>query len=136
MNKQQIIVGLGLIALGYFIFKEDEDEQFLEGGVGDETEEEDLDPEELKKGIKVELEHTKNKKIAKEIATDHLTEDGKYYTKLAKIHKNPSKSRKEIWNKIKKSSTKYDLIPSKMNKKSNKLISSIFKERETKRKKK
>ena len=40
---------------------------------------------ELKKGIKVEKEHTADIKIAKEIAMDHLVEDPKYYTKLAGI---------------------------------------------------
>lgn len=34
---------------------------------------------ELQKGIKVELEHTKDENIAKEIAKDHLSEDPKYY---------------------------------------------------------
>ncbi len=36
----------------------------------------------LDKGIKVELEHTNDKKVAKEIALDHLKEDPNYYTKL------------------------------------------------------
>jgi hypothetical protein len=39
----------------------------------------------LEKGIKVEMEHTKDKSKAKEIAMDHLYEDPKYYTKLKKI---------------------------------------------------
>jgi len=42
----------------------------------------------LKKGIKVEMEHTTDKNIAREIATDHLWEDLDYYDKLAKIEKN------------------------------------------------
>jgi hypothetical protein len=40
---------------------------------------------ELVKGIKVEMEHTSDKKEAAKIAMDHLYEDPKYYTKLAKI---------------------------------------------------
>jgi hypothetical protein len=40
---------------------------------------------EMVKGIRVEMEHTKNIKIAMEIAKDHLYEDPKYYTKLKKI---------------------------------------------------
>lgn len=40
---------------------------------------------ELIKGIKVEMEHTKDKKIAMEITMDHLYEDPKYYNKLKKI---------------------------------------------------
>ena len=39
---------------------------------------------ELKKGIKVKQEHTSNIKAATRIALDHLFEDPKYYTKLAK----------------------------------------------------
>lgn len=45
----------------------------------------------LKKGTKVEMEHTDDKKIAKEIAMDHLTEDPNYYNKLAKIHREGEK---------------------------------------------
>lgn len=41
----------------------------------------------LNKGIKVEMEHTTDKKKAKEIAMDHLFEDPKYYNKLQKIEK-------------------------------------------------
>jgi hypothetical protein len=39
------------------------------------------------KGIKVEMEHTNNKRIAREIAKDHLYEDIYYYKKLSKIEK-------------------------------------------------
>lgn len=39
----------------------------------------------LDKGVKVELEHTKDKSVAREIALDHLAEDPKYYDKLAKV---------------------------------------------------
>jgi hypothetical protein len=38
----------------------------------------------LDKGIKVELEHTSDRKVAREIALDHLGEDPHYYNKLAK----------------------------------------------------
>ena len=41
---------------------------------------------ELAKGIEVELEHTSDPKIAKEIALDHLFEDPRYYTRLAKAN--------------------------------------------------
>jgi len=40
---------------------------------------------ELKKGIKVEMEHTSKHSVAKEIALDHLNEDLHYYEKLAKV---------------------------------------------------
>jgi pyrimidine deaminase RibD-like protein len=39
----------------------------------------------LDKGIKVELEHTKDRSIAREIALDHINEDPHYYNKLAKV---------------------------------------------------
>ena len=42
----------------------------------------DVDKEELKKGIKVEKEHTTDTKTATKIALAHLGEDPKYYTKL------------------------------------------------------
>lgn len=59
-------------------FKED----VLSGGKGDKTQLKDIDRKELAMGIKTESEHTKDKKLAKEIAIDHLTEDPHYYTKL------------------------------------------------------
>jgi hypothetical protein len=39
------------------------------------------------KGMRVEMEHTSNKMIAREIAKDHLYEDIFYYEKLSKIEK-------------------------------------------------
>jgi len=44
-----------------------------------------VNPDELRKGIEVEKEHTDNPKIALKIALDHLKEDPKYYTKLATL---------------------------------------------------
>lgn len=43
-----------------------------------------VDPSELKKGIKTEMEHTNDPKKAKQIALDHLSEDPHYYSKLTK----------------------------------------------------
>lgn len=43
------------------------------------------DPEELKKGIEVEMEHTTIPAIARRIALDHLSEMKDYYTRLAKM---------------------------------------------------
>lgn len=42
----------------------------------------------LKKGIKVEMEHSKDRASAKEIAMDHLWERPDYYDRLEKIEKN------------------------------------------------
>ena len=41
--------------------------------------------DQLSKGIKIEMEHTKLYDVAKEIALDHLKEDPNYYTKLSKV---------------------------------------------------
>ena len=46
-----------------------------------------FDQNELRMGIKVEMEHTDNKAIAKEVAKDHLVECKSYYTRLAKMEK-------------------------------------------------
>lgn len=54
----------------------------LQGGKGDDTDPKGLDQEELQVGIAVEMEHTSDEEVASEIATDHLTEDPKYYSKL------------------------------------------------------
>lgn len=49
----------------------------------------EVDEEELQKGIKVEMEHTNSPAIARRIALDHLSEKGgtKYYTELEKMEK-------------------------------------------------
>ena len=39
----------------------------------------------IKVGTKVEMEHTKSKELAREIALDHIWEDAKYYIKLKKV---------------------------------------------------
>lgn len=54
------------------------------GGKGDKTQVEDVDQNELKVGVAVEMEHTGNEETAKEIAIDHLTENPKYYSDLVK----------------------------------------------------
>jgi len=42
----------------------------------------DVNPEELAMGIRVEREHTKDIKVAKQIALDHIAENPRYYSKL------------------------------------------------------
>lgn len=66
----------------------------LTGGKGDRLSPKNVNRKELAMGIKTEMEHTSSKRIAKEIALDHLAEDKKYYTKLKKIHKEKPKKRK------------------------------------------
>lgn len=45
----------------------------------------EVDPHELKLGMEVEMEHTVDRKVAKQIALDHLTEIPDYYTRLLKM---------------------------------------------------
>lgn len=61
------------------------EEDKIPGGLADDADPKDFDPEQISMGIKVEMEHTSDPKIALEIAMDHLTEDPKYYTKLKKM---------------------------------------------------
>ena len=71
------------------------EEDVLSGGLSDNMSLEDIavkhkvDVEKLNKeflkGVKVEMEHTKDKSLASEIAMDHLAEDPNYYTKLKKV---------------------------------------------------
>lgn len=63
----------------------------------------------LKLGIKTEMEHTNDKKQAKEIALDHLAENPKYYTKLKK-----AKLEETIINSLKTSFIESENIPSKL----------------------
>lgn len=56
----------------------------LPGGVGDNTPTNAVDPVQLSLGVQIEMEHTNDPEIAKEIAMDHLTEDPEYYSKLVK----------------------------------------------------
>lgn len=69
--------------------------EILKGGLADKMSIEDIAKKhkidvkdlkkELDKGLKVEMEHTKNRDKAMEIAKDHLYEDPKYYSKLKKM---------------------------------------------------
>ena len=64
-------------------------------GVGKDLTEEDVDPEELKKGIKVEMEHTDNEEAAKRIALDHLFEIPNYYSLLIDKEKKAKKNKSD-----------------------------------------
>jgi len=55
---------------------------YISGGMGKGLTDKDVDPKELRMGIKVEMEHTKNRAIAKKIALDHLAEKSNYYSLL------------------------------------------------------
>lgn len=57
-------------------------EEELEDKYSDKPE--DHIDDQLEMGIEVEMEHTKDRKTAEEIARDHLDEDPDYYSKLKK----------------------------------------------------
>lgn len=57
----------------------------LPGGRGDMLTEGDVDPDQLEVGIRVEMEHTNDSKIAREIALDHLAEIPDYYSRLEEM---------------------------------------------------
>ena len=44
-----------------------------------------MDPDQLKRGIEVEMEHTDDQAVAEKIAMDHLKEDPEYYSKLDSV---------------------------------------------------
>jgi len=54
----------------------------IAGGLAQGKTPKDFDITALKQGIRVEMEHTDNAQVAREIAMDHLTEDPEYYDKL------------------------------------------------------
>lgn len=56
----------------------------LKGGLGDNEPDSAFPKKELAKGVKHELEHTKDRTIAREIAKDHLAERDDYYSALDK----------------------------------------------------
>lgn len=56
--------------------------------------------QQLDKGIKIELEHTKDRSVAREIALDHLGEDPKYYDKLARVELDETVEENQIVNVV------------------------------------
>lgn len=70
----------------------------LPGGLGDKKKPSDFDPKAVALGVKIEMEHTSDPAIAREIALDHLTEDPNYYNKLETIEKH-SGHRGDIYGK-------------------------------------
>jgi hypothetical protein len=54
----------------------------IPGGIADKKKPSDFDADDLAAGVEVELEHTSDRLVAREIAMDHLAEDSDYYRKL------------------------------------------------------
>jgi len=67
-----------------------EHEDLIPGGLADYGDPEQYDQRQLNMGIGVELEHTDNKALAKEIAMDHLHEIKDYYTRLKRMESEAS----------------------------------------------
>lgn len=63
----------------------------LNGGLADSVPKKTLSKDQIQKGIKIELEHTDDPDLAKEIAMDHLVEDPKYYDHLIEMEKKHKK---------------------------------------------
>lgn len=88
----------------YFQRKDDQKKtasvDLLPGGKGDNRPDSAFPLDQLRKGERVESEHTKNLQIRKEIAKDHLTENAHYYDRLEKMEKQMDK--KAFWNGFEK----------------------------------
>ena len=80
------------------IFLEDK----LKGGLADKMKPSDFDAKQLALGTEVEMEHVDDRKLAQEIAMDHLAEDPKYYTKLKKIHNESTKINQAEMHRVRK----------------------------------
>lgn len=59
----------------------------LPGGYADRGPPPGLSLDQVRKGIRVEMEHTNDPRIALEIAMDHLWEDRRYYDKLERMER-------------------------------------------------
>jgi len=77
-----------------------EDDELISGGLADGVPSENFDPDQLAQGIEVEMEHTKDPAMAREIAKDHLAEHGDYYTRLKKMEDEAEKAKESSWSKL------------------------------------
>ena len=59
----------------------------IPGGLADKKKPLDFNQKEISRGEEIELEHTNDKELAKDIAMDHLEEFPTYYTELDKMEK-------------------------------------------------
>jgi len=65
----------------------DEYSNRIPGGIADQMVPSQFEESDLVDGIRIEMEHTNDLYIAREIAMDHLAEDPDYYKKLKRIHR-------------------------------------------------
>ena len=57
---------------------------------------EDFDQEQLRKGTKIELEHTTDPMVAQRIAMDHLVEYPDYYVELERMEERLEKKKRKV----------------------------------------
>jgi len=86
---------------------------FLNKGRSRENPNTPIDPEQLRAGIKIEMEHTSNPLIAEKISVDHLTELPTYYTHLAAMEAEFMGKKTDVGGKEKKSEKKDEKKESK-----------------------
>lgn len=67
------------------------DDDLLHGGIADNKGANEFDQDELNMGIQVEMEHTDDLELAKEIAMDHLVEIPDYYSRLLNMENEAKK---------------------------------------------
>lgn len=74
-------------------------EEHIPGGIASKEDIKRLPKDLLDQGVKVEMEHTSDPNIAREIAADHLMEDRNYYSKLSELEKskNVREQRKKVF---------------------------------------
>jgi SpoVK/Ycf46/Vps4 family AAA+-type ATPase len=69
----------------------------IPGGLADDRDVSEFDPEQLGKGMQVEKEHADDPGLALEIAKDHLSEFPKYYDALDEMEKGLKKKKASRW---------------------------------------
>lgn len=57
----------------------------IPGGIADDRPDSSFNQKELNDGISIEMEHTNDRELSKDIAKDHLEEFPNYYTELNKM---------------------------------------------------
>lgn len=94
MNSRLVLgLAIGGVALagltGYFVFRQRGSAlgyvERIPGGRAAGRRPRDFNRRQLRAGTRIEMEHTPNRAVAREIAMDHLTEDSRYYSKLCRM---------------------------------------------------
>lgn len=83
----------------------------IKGGLADNMPDSEFNKKQIEKGIEVEMEHTDNPIIAKEIAKDHLVEGENYYDYLEKMEEEMEED-KEL--KIKQLRAQREILENRM----------------------